>query len=887
MPHKSLAEFLQINNIETTWILILGVSVLVARCECLRVLTLQEDGVMSDSTWARSTRISPRTPSTSACIRFKVFFFRPLTHVFSVASREETREMNGEIFVDYVRPIVSAAFYFLGISEPLQVLTWYHYCLTYNHSVAQIAAYLDGQLQGIISRNTTRWFSEATMVLGQYSINYLSGYTKTRSFSGQVTQAGVWGRTLAPAEVSQLASCGSDPPGLAIPWNHEWILNNASFIEVPEYEVCEKKSKSSYIKFLPMPFENARKFCAGLGGYMPVPQSLDHAKELLRIMFDPPVIKLIWLGATDELQEGVYINTHTGEEQKWFKWGSNDPNGLKWQNCLALDSDYLHDYPCHITMEAMCFLESQREWTLKGPCEEDKANYKYSLLHPAQGKVVFRGYYQYEIVEEDESWTWRNVIANKVVARLPFREARWPMGRRNWTVIDEVCDNNGTQLLQLSSCTNHDFTCKDGSCVPRFQRCDRRPDCLDGSDEQECRLVDRPLGYHHSLPPPNRIAGTPLPVGLKLKLVSLSLSDKDSYLDVTYHLNLTWWDLRIRFQNLKNASRLNQVPVTEYDSLWTPTLTLVNVRGTERTLVDNEAILTIHRQGHPLPDDLSIPEDVDVYLGMENQLSVERKYTSQFLCDLNLHLYPFDEQRCFLNLEVLSAATDFLVLDTNSSSVSYVGAELLIEYTVVSVSLRLDNNETLAKAEVDVVLQRRVGYPIISIYVPTVILLILAYLSLIFRRDDFETRVASALTVLLVLASLFTQTSTSLPKTSYFKMVDVWLLFSISLIFFVIIYHVVIDLALEGKLVGSSSKPPSPVKVVPLGVHADKREKLRKTASSSSHSPASLPGWLHSEGGTAQQRNKKLSEKLSTQALVFIPCYFTAFNFVYWMYILT
>lgn len=77
---------------------------------------------------------------------------------------------------------------------------------------------------------------------------------------------------------------------------------------------------------------------------------------------------------------------------------------------------------------------------------------------------------------------------------------------------------------------------------------------------------------------------------------------------------------------------------------------------------------------------------MNVYQGVENPLSVERKYTSQFLCDLNLQLYPFDTQRCYMDLEVLSAATDFLVLEQNVSQVSYVGAELLIEYTVGTVS---------------------------------------------------------------------------------------------------------------------------------------------------------------------------------------------------------
>lgn len=55
----------------------------------------------------------------------------------------------------------------------------------------------------------------------------------------------------------------------------------------------------------------------------------------------------------------------------------------------------------------------------------------------------------------------------------------------------------------------------------------------------------------------------------------------------------------------------------------------------------------------------------------------------------------------------------------------------------------------------------------------------------------------TALTALLVLATLFTQVSASLPKTSYFKMVDIWLLFCIILIFFIIIFHTIIDLQVD------------------------------------------------------------------------------------------
>lgn len=135
-----------------------------------------------------------------------------------------------------------------------------------------------------------------------------------------------------------------------------------------------------------------------------------------------------------------------------------------------------------------------------------------------------------------------------------------------------------------------------------------------------------------------------------------------------------------------------------------------------------------------------------------------------------------------------------------------------------------------------------------------------------------------------MLLSLF-QTSTSLPKTSYFKMVDVWLLFSISVIFFVIVFHVIIDMAADGKLTGDFSRNPTTVKVIPLEMN----EKL----SSPSFSPSSRPDprrmmlnrLLSAGGNSPDERKRLLSDKLFRQALIFVPSYFMLFNVIYWIYI--
>nr|XP_027236294.1 glutamate-gated chloride channel alpha-like [Penaeus vannamei] len=98
-----------------------------------------------------------------------------------------------------------------------------------------------------------------------------------------------------------------------------------------------------------------------------------------------------------------------------------------------------------------------------------------------------------------------------------------------------------------------------------------------------------------------------------------------------------------------------------------------------------------------------------------------------------------------------------------------------------------------ATLRVDVRFYRRFVYYLLTLYIPSALLMIIAYASLFFNPLDFNSRIVVALTALLVLSSLFTQTSNSLPKTSYFKMVDVWFFFSIVIIFLVVLLQTVID----------------------------------------------------------------------------------------------
>lgn len=80
---------------------------------------------------------------------------------------------------------------------------------------------------------------------------------------------------------------------------------------------------------------------------------------------------------------------------------------------------------------------------------------------------------------------------------------------------------------------------------------------------------------------------------------------------------------------------------------------------------------------------------VEVYSGSGNPLSISRKYGSVYSCDLDLALYPFDNQQCFMNFRLTSALKTFLVFNANNSSVINEANNLLLEYKVSEILFRL------------------------------------------------------------------------------------------------------------------------------------------------------------------------------------------------------
>ena len=123
--------------------------------------------------------------------------------------------------------------------------------------------------------------------------------------------------------------------------------------------------------------------------------------------------------------------------------------------------------------------------------------------------------------------------------------------------------------------------------------------------------------------------------------------------------------------------------------------------------------------------------------------------------------YPFDTQRCRMVFKPNDISSEFVKL--TPKSVTYSGREELKKYRVSSTRIFSEddpNDSKKAFVIVEFVLIRRLQNIILTVFLPTLILVIISFVSTLFQTEYFDSIVGGNLTVMLVLVTMFTSVST-------------------------------------------------------------------------------------------------------------------------------
>ena len=124
-------------------------------------------------------------------------------------------------------------------------------------------------------------------------------------------------------------------------------------------------------------------------------------------------------------------------------------------------------------------------------------------------------------------------------------------------------------------------------------------------------------------------------------------------------------------------------------------------------------------------------------------------------------------------MKVLDKDKDYVRILEND--IAYLGDRLLIDFEVVYVGFSPNSKEDHLVVEIK--LKRRFLFQLVTIYFPSLSLIIIVEMTLFLGGTKFDPTLHMVLTAMLVMYTLYLKVSSELPPSSYMKLIDIWLHF--------------------------------------------------------------------------------------------------------------
>ncbi|XP_070553726.1 glycine receptor subunit alphaZ1-like [Ptychodera flava] len=273
-------------------------------------------------------------------------------------------------------------------------------------------------------------------------------------------------------------------------------------------------------------------------------------------------------------------------------------------------------------------------------------------------------------------------------------------------------------------------------------------------------LMEQLEGHHYDEQMRPNMGGEPINVSVGLFITSIhSLSEISMDYGATMYLVMEWDDHRLLYNStesidLRSGSKLQHM-------VWTPDLYFVNVKeGELHQVTETNKQMRIHPSGH-------VTYDIRVSLVL--------------ICHMQLQRFPMDKQSCAIEMESFSYSTKDVRLYWGANFSAIIPDKVALPGFIIK-------KPTVRRQELEYPLgiydhlvcefslDRELIFYVMEHYVPSCLLVILSWVSFWLSVEATPARASLGITTVLTLTTLSSSARNQLPKVSYTKAIDIWML---------------------------------------------------------------------------------------------------------------
>ncbi|OWF41283.1 gamma-aminobutyric acid receptor subunit beta-like [Mizuhopecten yessoensis] len=295
-------------------------------------------------------------------------------------------------------------------------------------------------------------------------------------------------------------------------------------------------------------------------------------------------------------------------------------------------------------------------------------------------------------------------------------------------------------------------------------------------------IEDMLEGYDIRLRP--NFGGERLDIGIELIIASFdTISEVDMDYTITIYLNQYWADDRLAFARHKHGTPMT-LTGDFAEKIWVPDTFFANDKNSFlHEVTEKNKMIRLYGNG-------------SVVYGM--------RFTTTLACMMDLHNYPLDEQNCTVEIE--SYGYDFHDLyphwRNGKESVQGVDKVQLPQFDIVEYRT-IEKIESLSTGDyprlsLSFKLHRNVGYFIFQTYLPSILIVMLSWVSFWINHEATSARVALGITTVLTMTTISNGVRSSLPRISYVKAIDIYLVMCFVFVFAALLEYAAVNYTFWG-----------------------------------------------------------------------------------------